>query len=169
MSFDPNTGQPLAPQTRFDPNTGQPIVQPQAPKAAVMGQRDGSVAPAGGEVAKGSIHAKNLEGWWFGCSPVMGITYTWCMKTKAVDANTIHESGILCPLCVVPIPITQRRGRKYDTNDFYLIQQQKTLNWLKGSTLKLETEVDIVIEEDFTSYQNSGCGIHDMFLVCKIC
>ena len=50
--FDPNTGQPLAPQPRFDPNTGQPIVQPQAPTAAVMGQRDGSVAPAGGEAAK---------------------------------------------------------------------------------------------------------------------
>ena len=50
--FDPNTGQPLAPQPRFDPNTGQPIAQPQAPTAAVMGQRDGSVAPAGGQAAK---------------------------------------------------------------------------------------------------------------------
>ena len=128
-----------------------------------------ALAPAGGEVAKGSIHAKDLEGCWFGCSPLIGFTIIWCTKQKAVDANTIHESGLLCISCTVPASISERRGRKYDTNDFYLIQQQKTLNWLKGSTLKLETEVDIVIEEDFTSYQNSGCGIHDMFLVCKIC
>ena len=91
------------------------------------------------------------------------------MKTKAVDANTIHESGIHFVASVVPIPVTQRRGRKYDTNDFYLIQQEKTLNWLKGSTLKLETEVDIVDEKNYTSYQNSCCGIHKGHLVCKIC
>ena len=91
------------------------------------------------------------------------------MKTKAVDANTIHESGIHFVASVVPIPVTQRRGRKYDTNDFYLIQQKKTLGWLKGSTLKSYTEVDVVIEENFTNYQNSHCGIHAIWLTCKIC
>ena len=165
--FDPNTGQPLAPQPRFDPNTGQPIAQPQAPTAAVMGQRDGSVAPAGGEAAKGSIHAKDLEGCWFGCSPLIGFTIIWCTKQKAVDPNTIHESGLLCISCTVPASISERRGRKYETNDFYLIKEKKTLNWLARA--KSDTETQIIEEENVTSYQNSCCATNAIFLQCRIC
>ena len=60
--FDPNTGQPLAPQPRFDPNTGQPIAQPQAPTAAVMGQRDGAVAPAGEGAVTGEVAERVGDG-----------------------------------------------------------------------------------------------------------
>jgi len=89
------------------------------------------------------------------------------VKTNAVDANTIHESGILCTGGIVPIPLTLRRGRKYDTNDFYRIKEKKTLNWLARA--KSDTETQIIEEENVTSYQNSCCATNAIFLQCRIC
>ena len=56
---------------------------------------------------------------------------------------------------------------RYDTNDFYLIQEKKTLNWLARANR--DTEADAVFEGDVTSYQNSCCATNGIFLQCRIC